>query len=165
MQKSAIAIALALGCTAALADRPADMPERKAGLWEERMTLVDMGGMSMTMETCIDETVESFMSDEHAEACTDQDFQRDGDELHFSATCQENGSTAEIAGVFTGDFETQYDGEIRTRYSPPLEGMEEMNATIEARWIADECRSGQEPGDSTLTEMPDFGDMQDMMGR
>jgi len=69
-----------------------------------------------------------------------------------------DGSRAQIAGVFTGDFAKHYAGEVRTTYTPPLEGMATTHLKMEARWIGP-CQPGQQPGDVVMTGMTGIGNM------
>jgi len=157
---SAITFALTVGYGAlALAQLPADMPKPDPGLWQMKTSLAQMGGMGMTFETCIDESTQDLLvqPDDEAE-CTDQSYRRDGNRIVFEASCRVEGSVARINGTFTGDFTRNYQGQINTTYTPPLEGMAVTDMTMDARWIS-ACRPGQQPGDVEMTGMPSIPGM------
>jgi len=131
---------------ASLAEMPADMPKRKPGLWEMKTTMAEMGGMGQTVDMCVGPQTDDLIAQQDKGECTKKSYHRDGDRFLFKAVCKIKGSTATIEGVFSGDFENRYSGEIRSNYVPPLEGMKSMTIKQDARWLG-ACKSGQKPGD------------------
>lgn len=160
---SALTFVLSVGYgTLALAQLPADMPRPDPGLWQMKTSLAQMGGMSMSFETCIDESIEDLLVQPDDDAqCTDQSYRKDGDRILFEASCRVDGSVARIRGIFTGDFARNYQGQINTTYTPPLHGMAVTDMTMEARW-ASACKPGQRPGDVEMTGMPSIPGMGDI---
>lgn len=154
-----LVIALALAGSFAVAHAADDLPKRDAGLWEMSTSLAEMGGLGMNMQMCVDDTIEDLMmQDDENSDCAEQSYRQDGNRVVFDATCTVDGSTARIDGVFTGDFAKHYQGEIKTTYTPPLEGMAATTMNIEARWIGP-CKPGQQPGDAVMTGMTGMGEM------
>ncbi|MFN3984676.1 MAG: DUF3617 domain-containing protein [Rhodocyclaceae bacterium] len=141
--------------TPALAQLPADLPKRQPGLWEMSNTMVEMGGMGMSLRTCIDERSDELMMQQaHEMNCEKQSYRMEGrNRVVFEGVCDAEGSKATIKGIFTGDFSKAYKGEIVTTYDPPLQGMARMTMNMEARWVG-ACRPGQQPGDTEITGMP-----------
>jgi hypothetical protein len=153
--KHHLAIVLALAAGVVLAQAPDRAPKRTPGLWEMKTSLAQMGGLGMTFQTCIDQSIDDLMvqPDRDDTRCTDQSYRRDGDRVLFQATCQAEGSVARIRGAFTGDFARAYRGEVNTTFTPPLHGMAATDMTLDARWLG-ACQPGQKPGDVVVQGMP-----------
>lgn len=159
MYKSCVIALLAGVGTTMSVGAAGDVPRRDPGVWEIKTVLVDRGGLGMTAQTCVDDSVEELFvqSDEDAH-CTDRVYRREGQRVIFQATCQVEGSTARLSGVFSGDFRRSYRGEIKTTYSPPIEGMASATMTMEARWLG-ACKPGQRPGDVLMMGVPGMGEI------
>ena len=124
-----------------------DIPKRKPGLWEIQTTLAEMGGVTNTLQICIDEEFDDLMDtrgDEDTD-CSEQTVRRDGNRMLVDAVCRIDGTTATLRGVFAGDFSSRYQGEIKTTYDPPIQGMATSHLALEARWLS-ACLPGQQPG-------------------
>ena len=145
---------LLLAC--ALAATPAfalDMPPRKAGLWEMKMS---MEGRSMPMQTfqhCIDAATDKAMNDVgggmRAEQCSKQDMQRSGNTITVNSVCNIGAATTTSRAVVTGDFNSAYTVKMNSKREggPAIPGMPaETNMTIEAKWLGP-CKADQKPGD------------------
>jgi hypothetical protein len=130
----------------------AEAPKRKPGLWQQ--TLSAPGMPTQTMSMCTDAKTDDLVAARANEAqnCEKQSLRWEGGAFVVDAVCRGGGSTIRTRGRFTGDFGTQYAGELRSTFEPPLHGMKEMNQKIEARWIGP-CRPGQKPGDVALDGM------------
>lgn len=138
----------------AVAQLPPDMPRPDPGLWQLQTTLAQMGGMSMGYRMCIgDDFDDLLMQPDDEMECRDFSYQRNGNQITYRATCQADGSTARVEGVFTGDFRRSYSGQITTTFSPPLEGMSRADMTLNAQWVSP-CAPGQQSGDMVLDGMP-----------
>lgn len=151
-------VLLALGTTIAFTVAADDLPRRDSGLWEMKTALAEMGGMGMNFQTCVDDSVDDLMPEDPDADCDEQSYRRDGNRIVFEAICRADGSTAKIKGEFTGDFTRNYRGEIRTTYTPPLQGMASSTMTMEARWVGP-CKPGQKPGDVIMMGMPGMGNI------
>jgi hypothetical protein len=141
----------------------ADMPKRKAGLWEINMRMEGAPGMG-PMQQCIDQNTDNLMQQkakDYKQNCSVMDVKPSGNKLTIHSVCKMEGSTATTDGVFEGSFDSSYKGTMKTRFSPPMHGMSESNMTQEARWLGP-CKAGQKPGDVI---MPNMGGMNinDMM--
>lgn len=155
----AVAAPLLFASTAALS--APDMPKRQPGLWEMKTSMAEMGGMGMTMQTCVDETTEELMAkqrDDDDKNCEKRDYRRDGDRVTFEAVCKIEGSTVHTKGVFSGNFTKSYRGEIRSTFTPPMNGMATSTMTMDGRWLG-ACKPGQKPGDTQMMGMPNMGNI------
>lgn len=156
----AIAVAVPLLFATTAAQSAPDMPKRQPGLWEIKTSLAEMGGMGMTIQTCVDDTIDDLMAkqDDADQDCEKRDYRKDGDRITFEAICKSDGTTVHIKGVFSGNFTKSYKGEIHTTYTPPMSGMASSTMTMEGRWLS-ACKPGQKPGDSQMVGMPNMGNI------
>ncbi|MBK7355895.1 DUF3617 family protein [Propionivibrio sp.] len=132
----------------------ADMPKRKAGLWEINMHMEGVPNMG-AMQQCIDQNTDNLMQQQAKKGKTDcsvMDVKPSGNRVAVHSVCQIEGSTATTDGVFEGAFDSSYKGTMKTRYSPPMHGMSESSMTQEARWLGP-CKPGQKPGDVIMPNM------------
>lgn len=133
-----------------LAAAATDFPKRKSGLWEIKTSIASMPGRTMAMQQCIDQGTDDAMRGMGErmgkQACTKNEFKRDGSRFLIESVCKLGASTATTRGVFTGDFGTGYKAELKSTYDPPMMGRKEESTTIEARWVGP-CKAGMKPGD------------------
>ncbi len=158
---AAFVLALAFPCLAVQAAE--EIPKRKPGLWELQTTLAEMGGFTNTFQICIDEDFDDLMDtagDDETD-CSENGVRREGNRVFVDAICRIDGTTATLRGVFAGDFSSQYTGEIKTTYDPPMQGMDATHLTLEGRWLS-ACLPGQKAGDVVLQDMPNIPGMGDL---
>jgi hypothetical protein len=138
----------------------ADIPPRKAGLWElsETTTIGLDTSPPQVAQYCIDpatdKAMRAFDAGLRQAKCSRQDLRRQGNALVLDAECR-NGDLAFTAhGVSTGNFETDYTTKLTVKRIgtpawptiPP-----EMTITTAARWTG-ACKVGQRPGDMVLSD-------------
>lgn len=151
--KPLFALSLALLAAPVLASKvPPNLPQPEAGLWETKTAIAEMGGMEMSFETCMDGRLEELLQRPEVEEadCTDMQFEYQNKRLTARGSCMVEGSRVDIVSEFTGDFRRSYSGEIRSTFTPPLQGMQQSSARVEGRWVAPACLPGQKPGDSRM---------------
>jgi hypothetical protein len=145
------ALALSLAITyLAHADQKVTL-KRKPGLWEVSASS-DGRSAPMTMKQCADETTDAQMmqmSETQAENCTMSDFTKTASGYEFSSECQLGASKVTSKGVFSGDFNSQYKGQIVTTMNPPLFGQSQSTSSITAKWVGT-CPNGMKPGDMQM---------------
>lgn len=135
----------------------AEMPKRKAGLWELNTRMEGMPIMG-AIQQCIDQTTDDLMQqrmNKQKQSCSVIDIVPQAGKVSVHSVCKVQASTATTDAVFVGSFDSAYRGDMLTRFSPPLQGMSESKMTIEARWLGP-CKPGQKPGDVI---MPNAGGM------
>ncbi|MEW5888304.1 MAG: DUF3617 family protein [Pseudomonadota bacterium] len=139
-----------LGAHAALA---ADLPKRRSGLWQITNSSPGMPAGGMTMQQCIDENTDDMMRQSLGGAtdtqCAQQEVRREGERMIVTSVCRMGGTTATTRAVFTGKLDSNYRAEIKSSYDPPMMGMKEGTAVLEAKWLGP-CKPGQKPGDMVL---------------
>jgi hypothetical protein len=142
-------VTMMLALAAAGTAGAAEVPKRKAGLWQQ--TISGQGMPSQTMSMCTDEKTDDLLQSKASGSsqCSQQSVRRQGNSVVVEAVCKNGTTTIRTHGVFSGDFSSRYSGEMRSTFDPPMHGMKEMNQKIEARWLG-ACNPGQKPGDVTL---------------
>jgi hypothetical protein len=124
----------------------ADLPKRKSGLWEMKMTGAGMPGH--VSQTCVDKKSDHLMKQDVEEkmSCSKTDMRREAGKLIAESVCKIEGSTATTRSVITGDFDSAYRVDSKTTYTPPLADLKEGSVVIDAKWLGP-CKPGQKPGD------------------
>ncbi|HET6756022.1 MAG TPA: DUF3617 family protein [Burkholderiales bacterium] len=127
----------------------ADLPKRKSGLWEMKLTGAGMPGH--VSQTCVDQKSDDLMKQDVEEkmSCSKTDMRREPGKLIVDSVCKIEGSTATTRSVITGDFDSAYRVDSKTTYTPPLADLKEGSVVIDAKWLGP-CKPGQEPGDIVI---------------
>lgn len=145
----AAALVLLVSGSAARAD---EMPDRKPGLWEVKMSQEGKAEKSMSSRQCIDEKTDKLMREmgkEQEKECSVRETKRDADGVTVHSVCKVGSSTATTDARFTGDFQESYRAEVDVRYDPPLPEVKTAKVRIEAKRLG-EC-GDMKPGE---IEMP-----------
>jgi hypothetical protein len=136
-----------LGASAALAD---EIPSRKPGLWQ--MTMQPQAGRPpMQISQCVD--AQSEIADrkkaEGMAQCSRQDVSRSGNVTTIDSNCDIGGRKMESHTVMTMTSDTSYRLDIRTKSTPPIQGMPDATMTQEGRWMG-ACPADMKPGDMVM---------------
>jgi len=130
-----------------------DLPKRKSGLWDIKISRASSNRPPQTIQMCIDQKTDNIaqqMGESVArEACSKQQIRREGNKILGDSVCTIGDTTATSHTVFSGEFDRAYHGEIRTKYSPPLMGKAENVTLIDAKWTGP-CQADQKPGDMIM---------------
>jgi uncharacterized protein DUF3617 len=148
-----IALPLVMLASPALA---LDMPARKPGLWELKMTMEGRSMPPQTFQHCIDAATDKEMNSigggAAAGKCSKQDVQRSGSTITVDSVCDVGIGTATSHAVVSGSFDSGYTVKVTSR----REGMPanaripaETTMTIEAKWLG-ACKADQKPGDMIM---------------
>ena len=124
----------------------AELPQRKAGLWEMKTTTTS--GRIMSMQQCVDAQTDQAMqagASGMQRSCSKRDLQRSGNTTTIDSVCTVAGKTTTGHTVITGDFDSGYTLVVTTR----AEGMPERSMNIAAKWLGP-CAAGQKPGDTIM---------------
>ena len=147
--------ATAAAPAAAAAPQTASMtpPERKAGLWEQKMSTA---GMTQVSRICFSDEVNKKMSlwgqQGGEEMCSQQSVTPTAGGWKFSSTCNMgSGGTIVSSGEAKGDFGTHYTVDMKSSTTgaaaPQMNGEHAM--TLEATWKGP-CPADFKPGDMEL---------------
>jgi len=117
------------------------------------------------MQQCIDEKTDDLtknnMAGTEKQSCSKNEMRREGNKIVTESVCKMSGTTTTTKGVFTGQFDSNYKGDLKSTYNPPLHGIKESATTVDAKWVG-ACKPGQKPGDISMPGMPNIN-MNDMM--
>ena len=131
-----------------------DFPKRKSGLWQITTRTTSGNIPPHTVQLCIDRKTDNAVQQAAVgatkEHCSRNDLGRQGDQLIADTVCKFGDITATTHSVFTGDFDASYRVETSSKYEPPMAGVSEGSAIIEARWLSP-CKPDQHPGDLILS--------------
>jgi uncharacterized protein DUF3617 len=146
------ALPLLLCASSALA---AEIPARKAGLWELKMTMEGRNIAMPTVQHCIDTATDKQMNsmggNARAEQCSKKDVQVSGNTVTVDSVCElGSGMSAISHAVVTGDFNAAYVVKVNSKRTGGPAGIPgETNMTIEAKWLGP-CKADQRPGDIVM---------------
>ena len=144
----AISIAVLIGAVPALA---AEMPSRKAGLWEVTMSFENRNVPGQSIQQCIDAATDQMMQSSAGpfaqQACSKRDVQRSANGMTIDSTCTIGGKTATSHAEVTGSFDSAYTMKVTSQ----SEGMPggKMAMTMAAKWLGP-CAADQKPGDMIM---------------
>ena len=155
MMRRPLALGLGAGLLALSSAASADdLPLRKAGLWEMKITKVGGSVPEMTMQHCTDAATDKEMNNSVSplakQICSKQD-------VHKTATGYVSDSVCSVAGVsmtthaeIVGDFNSGYTVTTTSHSDKGIAG-KPLDATtkIQAKWMGD-CQPGQKPGDIVM---------------
>ena len=149
-----VAAALLLGAMAPTTAGATELPTRKPGLWEIRMTEAASKVPGMTMQQCTDETTDKDMlstfSPTAKEVCSKNDVQRTASGYVADAICSVNGMSMTSHSDITGDFNSAYTVKVTSQAGSAPSGVPRETAmTIEAKWLGP-CKRGQKAGDMIM---------------
>lgn len=152
MRRRAVIAACLLAAAPATA---ADLPTRKAGLWEIKMEFQGHSNLPVqTMKHCTDPATDKFMTLNFGGAgqhCSKQDISNSGGAIVIDSICKFGETTSTSHAVVSGDFNSAYTVEVTSTREGgrPIPGVAPGAAShmkIAARWMG-ACAAGQRPGD------------------
>jgi hypothetical protein len=135
---------LCIGVAPAVA---AELPNRKAGLWE---ITTDAGSKAMKIQQCIDAATDHAMQARGGAApqgdCSKRDVQKSGNTTTIDSVCTFGGKTRTSHIVITGSFDSEYTmtvtGQTEGQAARPT-------VTLSAKWLGP-CAADQRPGDMIM---------------
>jgi Protein of unknown function (DUF3617) len=125
----------------------ADLPLRKAGLWDIKMAFEGRAG-SQSVQQCVDPETDAIMqssaSNIGSQNCSKRDVVRSGDKMTIDSVCMVAGKSATSHAVVTGSFDSAYTMTVASKSD-----IGPINMTIAGKWLGP-CEAGQKPGDLIL---------------
>ena len=134
---------------------PAQMPTRKAGLWESTMS----GTSSLAAEgpvkvkQCIDAATDraALTGAMAAKACQQGPVVKTATGYELEGTCTMGQMTSKSKSIVTGDFSSKVTVNVTALISTGGGPAKESKTTIESRYIGP-CEAGQKPGDIIMPD-------------
>lgn len=136
----------------------AELPQRKAGLWEQTMTFEGRKLPPRTMQLCVDAKTDKLLNSKFdgtsGDSCSKRDVKVSGDTITMDSVCNFGAGTTTSHAVVTGSFERAYTMRIESKRegSRPTAGTtpgQATHMTVEAKWLGP-CKADQKPGDVTM---------------
>ena len=141
----ATSIVVLICATAALA---ADLPARKPGLWEVKMSIDNSNAPPQVIRQCIDAATDQLMQSSAgpyaAAACPKREVQRSTNSITINSACAVGGKPATAQAIITGSFDGAYTMTV-TSQSEEAPGSR-MIMTLDGKWLGP-CTADQKPGD------------------
>jgi len=129
----------------------AELPTRKAGLWEVKMSFENRSEASPAIQQCTDASTDQMMQSSGGPiaeaACSKRDIQKSGSTTTVDSVCTVAGKTAKSHAVITGSFDSAYTMTV-TSEGDGLPGGK-MTMTMAAKWLGP-CTADQKPGDMIM---------------
>ncbi len=146
----AAAFVLMVGAICSAQAQAQDFPARKPGLWEVNMKME--GSPATLTKHCVDEKTDKQMQQMGQAMNTDckpgVQKQEAGAYL-FEQECKFGKSVMASRSITKGDFQSRFQTEIESRFTPPLNGQAGSKMVLDAKW-AGACPSGWKPGDMEM---------------
>jgi hypothetical protein len=124
----------------------AELPARKAGLWEIKMSFGNGSVAGQTLKHCVDAGTDRLMQMGAAtsaqSACSKRDVQRSGNTTTIESTCTIAGKTTNARVVITGSLDSAYTMTVTSEGEAIPGGKSTM--TMSATWLGP-CTAGQRP--------------------
>ncbi len=134
--------------------RAAELPVRKAGLWEMKVVRSGSPLPELTMQHCTDETTDKAMTASASPAakqvCSKSDIQQTATGYATDSVCSVAGISMKSHSEITGDFNSAYTVKTSTHSEGgPSALPHDATITIEAKWLG-ACKPDQKPGDIVM---------------
>jgi Protein of unknown function (DUF3617) len=139
-----LAVVLLLSAMPTLA---AELPTRKAGLWEIRVNK-----LPVVVKQCIDAATDMMMLANSAFlplACSKHDVQHSGDTWTVDATCTFMDKSFKTHMVVTGSLDSSYTQTMTSEGDADLIADGKFTIKTEGKWLGP-CAADQKPGDTIL---------------
>jgi len=137
-----------LALSGAAPAQAAELPSRKPGLWEVKMSIDGRNAPPQTVQQCIDASTDPMMQSSAGPyspaICPTRDVQTSGDSITIDSSCTFGGKPATAHAVMTGSLDSTYSMTV-TAQNEDLPGGK-MTMTIQAQRLGP-CAADQKPGD------------------
>jgi Protein of unknown function (DUF3617) len=133
--------------------RAAELPIRKAGLWEMKVVRTGSPMPEMTMQHCTDETTDKQMSTAFSplskEICSKNDVLQTATGYATDSVCSVGGASMTSHSDVIGDFNSAYTVKTTTHSDRGPAGLNDVTMAIEAKYLG-ACKPDQKPGDIVM---------------
>ncbi len=139
----------------------ADLPLRKSGLWDIKLS-IEGRPIAQSFQQCVDPETDAIMqasaSNIGSQSCSKRDIVKSGDRMTIDSVCNVAGKTATSHAVVTGSFDSAYSMTVASQSDAGT-----INLTVAGKWLGP-CEAGQKPGDLILPGGMKLN-LRDMAGR
>jgi hypothetical protein len=160
-----VGAALFLLVASAVSISAAELPARKAGLWDIKTTA--SAGRSVQIQQCVDaktdQAMQAHVGSMPQRDCSKRDVQKSGATTTIDSVCTVAGKTLTAHVVITGNFDSDYTMVITSQSdAQPAQ----RTTTMSAKWLGP-CAADQKPGDMIMPNGMKMNllDMQKGMGQ
>jgi hypothetical protein len=130
-----------------------ELPSRRAGLWEVKMSIENSKTLPQVVKQCVDAATDQLMLSSagpfSAAACPKREVQTSSDSMTINSTCTIGGKAATAHAVITGSFDSAYTMTITSEMADVADS--KMIMTIEAKRLGP-CSGDQKPGDVIFSD-------------
>lgn len=142
------------------ATTPVAPPQRLPGLWLMSTAPAGHTANASTFHICVGKADGDVLDHPGNPLgnCRDQAWSKDNFQRYYRATCDAKGSTATIEAKVAGDLQYNFQGELSTRFSPPLDGVEVVRTEILGRRLGP-CRGGVPEGKILIKGQDGIGNL------
>lgn len=154
------ALALIVFTGVSLSGSAQELPRRKSGLWEITMenSAAPKGRPARVMTQCVDAAKDDIARQmgqqmEKDNKCSKSRITQLPGRISFESACDFGESKMTAQTMITGDFNSSYKMEIKSKYSPPMMGMSESTTVMDAKFVG-ACKPGMRAGDVSMPGMP-----------
>jgi Protein of unknown function (DUF3617) len=143
----------------------AELPTRKAGLWEIKTTAT--AGRAVQIQQCVDaktdQAMQAHVGSMPQRDCSKRDVQKSGATTTIDSVCTVAGRTLISHVVITGSFDSDYTMVITSQSDA---APAQRTTTMSAKWLGP-CAADQKPGDMIMPNGMKMNllDMQKGMGQ
>jgi hypothetical protein len=132
----------------------AEIPIRKAGLWEMKMMRAGSPTPEMTMQHCTDANTDKDMATAASplskDICSKQDIEKTATGYVTDSVCSVAGVSMSSHSEITGDFNSAYTVKTTSHSEHGAGGApRDVTTMIEAKWLG-ACKPDQKPGDIVM---------------
>ncbi|MCC6775526.1 MAG: hypothetical protein IT537_02655 [Hyphomicrobiales bacterium] len=136
-----------------------ELPTRKAGLWELKMSFEGRNMPPQVTQHCIDAESDKLMSaignNMPKDTCRKQETKKVGNTFVIDAVCKVGTGTTTSQSVISGDFNSAYTVKVSSKREggaqiPGLPADGTSNMTLEAKWTGP-CKADQKGGDMIMS--------------
>ena len=135
----------------------ADLPQRKAGLWEITMSPPNPKFPPTVERVCLDAATNALLYKAGAGAgkklCSKTDVQSSGGKVVVDSVCKIGSTQATTHSVTILSGATGYHTDTAVHYDPPMFGRSESTSSQDGKWSG-ECPADMKPGDIVVNPSP-----------
>lgn len=132
----------------------AELPMRKAGLWDVKMRMTGGGVPTMSVQQCTDAATDNDLRTLYSplakESCSNRAVRKTATGYTVDRLCKRGDDTITMKIEITGDFNSAYEAHLtsRTQADSP-DDPPSSDLTLNAKYLGP-CKSGQKPGDVVM---------------